>query len=183
MDDALYLFNTGQNFMAYKYLGSHKTERDGVSGFRFAVWAPRAKYVAVSGDFNDWDTASNPLSMSGTTGVWEGFVPEAADGQCYKYYIEGQDGQGRFKTDPYARKTELRPNDASILLDDIDFPWSDQAYLEKRLKTDFNAAPINIYEMHLSSWRTKEDGSYYSYKELAHLVGDYIKEKIGRAHV
>lgn len=182
MDDALYLFNIGQNYMAYKFLGSHKTEQDGKQGFRFAVWAPRAKYVAVSGDFNDWDTSSAPLTPEGSTGIWEGFVPGAQDGQCYKYYIEGQNGQGQFKTDPYARKTELRPNDASVLLDDEPFEWTDKAFLEKRRQMDFNASPINIYEMHLSSWRTKEDGSYYTYEEMAPLLADYIKE-MGYTHI
>ncbi len=182
MEDAYYLFNVGENYMAYKLLGSHPVPEDGQKGFRFAVWAPNARYVSVTGDFNEWRSHDSPLAQVGSTGVWEGQVSEALEGQCYKYYIEGQDGQGRFKADPYARKTELRPNDASVLYVDKAFSWGDQEFLDKRSETDYSSSPINIYEVHLSSWRRKEDGSHYSYEELAILLADYVVE-MGYNHI
>ncbi len=182
MDDAYYLFNTGHNHMSYKLFGSHAEVRDGQEGFRFAVWAPHANYVSVAGDFNEWRSEDFPLEKVRSTGVWEGFVPSAAEGQCYKYYVVGQDGKGRFKADPYARKTELRPNDASVLYIDKEFTWTDEAYLESRKNRDVASAPINIYEVHISSWRRKDDGSYYTYEELAVLLADYV-EKMGYTHI
>lgn len=182
MEDALYLFNIGQNYMSYKLLGSHIGEKNGQSGFHFAVWAPHARFVSVAGDFNEWHSHEYPLTPSSTTGVWQGFVPGTLPGQCYKYYIEGVDGKGRFKADPYARRTELRPNDASVLYRDQDFTWTDHDYLDQRKQLDIASAPINVYEIHLSSWRRKADGSHYSYEELTVQIAEYV-EQMGYTHV
>lgn len=175
MHEKYYLFNIGQNFQAYKSLGAHPVG-EGKSGYHFSTWAPRARALSVVGDFNAWDNNKHKMQKHGETGIWEITIEEAKIGDCYKFYIEGADGEKRYKADPFAFKSELRPQEASVLYHLEEFPWEDEAYLEKRKQKDQKNSPFNVYELHLSSWRTKEDGSFYNYRELAPMLADYATE-------
>ncbi len=172
MDD-VYLFNMGENFQAYKYFGSFPETRDGVEGFRFAVWAPHALAVNLSGDFNDWATEGMPLELNHQTGVWTGFYPGLEYWQRYKYAIKGQDRKIVLKADPFARHEETRPGTASILYDVHDYAWQDEAWMNER-KHALDTRPLNIYEMHLGSWRRYEDGNTINYADLADQLVSYL---------
>ncbi len=182
MEKLYYLFNIGKNFQAYKCLGAKPSTVDGEAGFFFSVWAPNARDVSVVGDFNRWSPGQAPMRKLETTGIWEAFVPGAKEDQCYKFYVVGQDGEGRYKADPFALKSELRPNEASVLYVPEEFSWNDEDYLAKRAKLDRMGSPINIYEVHLPSWRTKEDGSPYTFREIAPILADYVSD-MGYTHV
>ncbi len=182
----LYLFNEGTNFQAYNMLGSHliETEQNGkkVKGWRFAVWAPKAECVYLSGEFNNWSVSDRPLEKIGTTGVWCGFYTDIKEGMLYKYVVKGADGQSVFKTDPYAFYNQLRPDNASMTKDISGYKWKDSSWLSKRAKTAPYEKPMNIYEIHAGSWKTHEDGSFLSYRELADSLIPYIKD-MGYTHV
>lgn len=182
----LYLFNEGTNFESYKIFGSHAvtTKIDGKkqSGWRFAVWAPNAKTVSLVGDFNDWQAGVRPLEKIGTTGVWYGFYTDLEEGMLYKYAVEGADGKTVFKADPYARYCELRPLTASIIKDDGKYAWKDTAWMNKRAKTAPYEEPMLIYEMHMGSWKIHEDGSFYTYRELAEEFLPYVRD-MGYTHI
>ncbi len=171
---------TQENFKSHEILGSHQHVEDGVTGFRFIVWAPNAKELTVIGDFNSWEKHANPLTLDESTGVWYGFVPDAMAGQAYKYWILGADGVSRYKADPYARATEKRPHNASILTLNEEFTWTDTNWGKQEI--DFATVPINIYEAHIPSWKKHEDGSFYSYREFAEAIGDYLVD-MGYTHL
>ena len=170
-----YLFNNGTNVQSHSMLGAMPgTSTEGEHGFHFAVWAPHAKAVSVVGDFNFWNEQANPLRAYGTTGIWLGFVPDALPFERYKYSIETRLGQRILKADPFARHAETRPGTSSVLYDyEDDYTWRDEQYLQKRQTTDA-AAPLNIYEMHVGSWRRYPDGNVYSYREVAMQLPEYL---------
>lgn len=174
MDEA-YLFNRGENYEAYKYLGSFPLEE---GGFVFRVYAPQAVSVRVTGDFNNWDTEGRFMRRLGNSGIFEGAVAEAKHWQRYKYLVESRDGKILEKADPFARHAELRPGTASILYaPDEPFVFDDEAFLRERdLLDGAELAPLNIYECHLGSWRRYPDGHFYNYRELAHQLADYLIE-------
>ncbi len=174
----LYLYNEGTNFKAYKMLGAHKVD----TGWRFAVWAPNARRVCLAGNFNNWDNSQRPLEKIGTTGVWYGVFADIKEGDIYKYAIHQQDGGVVLKSDPVAFFSELRPNTASIVKDIDGFSWSDSRWIKNREKTPPYDKPMNIYEMHLGSWRQHSDGSFYSYRELAEELIGYVKD-MGYTHI
>ena len=174
----LYLFNEGTNFQSYEFLGAHKIE----TGYRFAVWAPNAKEVFLTGNFNGWDTRSHPLKRLGTTGVWCGVFDQICENDIYKYAIEDQNGEIRLKADPFAFYSELRPNTASVVCDISKFKWTDSKWIKKRSKTSPYDKPMLIYEVHPGSWRTHSDGSFYNYRELADELCDYLVT-MGYTHV
>ncbi len=169
-----YLFNTGQDFMSYNLLGS-RPERDaeGHVGYAFAVWAPAARAVAVVGGFNQWDPTANPLAPMGSTGIWTGFVTGAQLWDRYKYAITGPTGEVSLKADPYARHSETRPETASILYDPDDYNWQDEAWLSCRPSATA-AGPLNIYEVHLGSWKRHADGNFLNYRDIAADLGSYL---------
>ena len=172
--DQAYLFNKGQDYMSYNLLGSRPaTGPAGEAGYFFAVWAPAARQVTVVGSFNQWDQEANPLEMVGTTGIWHGFVAGAAQWDRYKYAITGPDNLIRLKADPYARHSETRPNTASILYDPDDYLWRDANYMANRPDA-MEAGPLNIYEVHLGSWRRHSDGQVMNYRDLAETLGEYL---------
>ena len=174
--DYAYLFNRGENYMSYNFLGSfpYKESSDD-KGFIFRVWAPHAKAVSVMGDFNDWDFDANRMSLIGNTGIWECKVAGAEQWDRYKYRVIGADNRSYDKCDPFARHSETRPNNASILYNPDDYIWNDDKYMKDA--TDALAAkPVNIYELHLGSWRRHPDGNFMSYRELALDLVDYCKE-------
>ncbi len=158
----------------WRWFGAHPAQRKGVGGWTFRVWAPNARRVSVVGDFNDWDPKANRLTRKGEE--WEGFIPGLAEYTSYKYAVTGPDGEIRLKADPYGFHTETRPATASKLYDISGFRWSDGAFRQKREKQPVYQAPLNIYEVHLGSWRKRENGDFIDYKDLARDLAAYVKE-------
>lgn len=171
----LYLFHEGTLHRSYRMLGAHLAADGGNRGVRFAVWAPRAREVSVVGDFNDWDPAAHPLAKR-SQGVWSGWVGGIGEGATYKYAVRSPEGEWKLKADPYAFYAEVRPKSASVVCDLAGYAWNDAAYRERRSIRPHYKAPMNIYEVHLGSWRTKADGSFYTYEELADALVDYAAE-------
>ncbi len=175
MDEA-YLFNRGDNYMSYNFLGAHPfNDPDGNNGFIFRVWAPNALSVSVIGDFNEWNALSDQMHKIGGTGIWEVKIPGASQWDRYKYRVVGADSRIYDKGDPYARHFETRPNNASIVYDPDDYTWGDNNYMKNRPDA-LSARPINIYEMHLGSWRQHPDGNFFTYREIALDLVDYCKK-------
>ena len=178
----VYLFNSGENFQSYKMLGAHKIKLDGKEGWRFAVWAPHAKSVRVVGDFNGWDGWDKKLEPIETSGIWYGFFTDIKENMLYKYAIETQNGETVYKADPFAVKCELRPGTASLTKDLAGYKWGDKKWLAERERESTLLKPVNIYEMHVGSWKVHEDGSLYTYKELADELVPYVKD-MGYTHI
>ncbi|MBE7513396.1 MAG: 1,4-alpha-glucan branching protein GlgB [Anaerolineales bacterium] len=174
-DYDIYLLGEGTHLNAYDKLGAHLIEIDGVAGVRFTVWAPNAKRISIVGNFNGWDDRMHPMRHL-SNGFWELFIPGMKDGEVYKYDIlshnAGYKGQ---KCDPYGFRTEVRPNNASIVCDLSGYTWGDAEWMGSREARNGLKAPVAIYEVHLGSWRRKEDGTWLSYRELAHELVDYVK--------
>ncbi len=183
----MYLFGTGVHYDIYKKLGAHLQTMDGVSGVRFAVWAPHAKRVWVVGSFNGWDEKADEMERLEPNGIYELFIPGAQYGDYYKFLILTQDGKKLYKADPYANWAEMRPGTASRVADISSLSWSDDAWMKARAETEnIYEKPMNIYEVHPGSWMrhpgySEEDG-FYTYRELAEALADYVKE-MGYTHV
>ena len=177
---ASYLFHQGTNYKAYEYLGVHETE----SGTAFRVWAPNADAMFVVGDFNDWSD-QHPMSRITEGGIWEAVLPEGTVrlGDKYKYKIY-KNGNAICKSDPYGIEAELPPATATVIGDIDGYNWRDAGWLAHRKKKagKFTSEPMNIYEVHLGSWKRHDDGSYYSYKELASELAPYVKQ-MGYTHI
>ena len=172
-DVDLHLFNEGRHFELARCLGAQAVTIDGVSGVRFAVWAPNATRVAVVGDFNSWDRRRHPMRVRHGAGIWELFVPRIAPGTRYKYDILGPGGvQVHWKADPVARQTETPPSTASVVAQPDRHRWRDAAWMAARGKRQAPDAPIAIYEAHLSSWLTpdQQDSSAFWDFAIARLV-------------
>ena len=166
-----YLFHRGEYRQAYEYLGAHPTRNSTI----FRIWAPAAKSVAVVGDFNDWTAREEDYCRKlNNVGLWEVEIKKVKKGFLYKYQIETSWGEKILKSDPYAFYSELRPHTASIVNGKPKFRWGDKKWLNNR-EIGY-AKPINIYEVHLGSWKKKEDGTYYNYKEIAELLVKYMLE-------
>ncbi len=166
-----YLFHRGEYRQAYEYFGAHPTRNSTV----FRIWAPSAKSVAVVGDFNDWTAREEDYCQKITNeGIWEVEIKKIKKSNLYKYQIETSWGEKILKSDPYAFYSELRPQTASIVNGNPKFRWADKRWLNSR-EIGY-AKPINIYEVHLGSWKKKEDGTYYNYKEIAELLVEYMLE-------
>ncbi|HPE39163.1 MAG TPA: 1,4-alpha-glucan branching protein GlgB [Bacillota bacterium] len=180
--DQAYLFNTGNDYKSYNFLGAHPiTSKKGEQGFVFRVWAPKAKAVSVIGDFNEWNANISPMHRVAKTGIWECEVLGSKQWDRYKYHVIGADDSECDKVDPYARHCETRPADASILYNPDDYVWKDSSFVEKRVNAT-SARPISIYEIHLGSWRRHKDGNFMSYREIAKDLAAYCK-KMGYTHV
>ena len=166
-----YLFHRGEYRQAYEYLGAHPTRSSTI----FRIWAPSAKSVAVVGDFNDWIAREEDYCRKlNNVGLWEVEIKKVKKSFLYKYQIETSWGEKILKSDPYAFYSELRPHTASIVNGKPKFRWGDKKWLNNR-EIGY-AKPINIYEVHLGSWKKKEDGTYYNYKEIAELLVKYMLE-------
>lgn len=166
----------------YNHLGAHRRELEGVAGTQFAVWAPNAKRVSVICDINSWTPGQNDL-LGSDTGIWSGFVPEVDYGHTYKYAIETQSGDILEKSDPMAFFLESAPKTASIVYDIDKYQWNDQDWIDRRKTRDWFSEPISIYEIHLGSWKRPKDGrKYYSYRELADSLLEYVRE-MGYTHI
>ena len=170
-----YLFHEGTAISAYEYMGAHATTHDGVSGYMFRVWAPRAKAVSVVGDFNFWDTEAHPMHKI-TDGIWEVFVPGGQPYDAYKFAVTGQDGKLRYKADPYAFHAETRPGTSSKLYTIDGYQWNDESWRSFRKEHPVYHAPLNIYEVHLGSWRQRDNGDFIDYRDLAHQLAPYVKD-------
>ena len=168
------LFHAGTLTDGWKWFGAHPEERRGRKGWVFRVWAPHAKAVSVVGDFNNWNQKANKLSRKGE--IWEGFIADLPAYTTYKYCITGADGEIRMKADPYGFHTETRPGTASKLYDISGFRWSDAAFRKKFAQNPVYSAPLNIYEVHLGSWKKRDNGDFIDYKDLGRELAAYVKE-------
>ena len=178
----LYLFHEGTQTRAYAVFGAHPAEQDGRQGTRFSVWAPHAENIWIEGDFNDWCGNGYRMERVGDSGVWTLFAPGVTAGSLYKYAIQHPSGEIRVKADPFAFAAELRPNTASRIVDLEHFEWTDAAWRERQLSRPIYDLPLNIYEVHLGSWRRKADGSFLTYRDLAYELVDYAAD-MGYTHL
>jgi 1,4-alpha-glucan branching enzyme len=180
-DVDLYLYGQGVHYELYRVMGAHPCTHQGIAGVRFAVWAPSALAVNIMADFNHWSKRLHPMRALGDSGVWELFIPTVKEGDKYKYCIRSADGRTLIKADPFALGQELRPKTASIIRKLEGYEWSDQNWMKKRAESWVPAGPINVYEVHLSSWKQKA-GHTLNYRELAELLSQYCK-KMAYTHV
>ncbi len=178
----LFLFHEGTQIKAYTMLGAHPMEVDGIAGTRFAVWAPHAENVWVEGDFNQWCGDGFSMERVGESGIWSLFIAGAAAGALYKYSIRHPSGEIRVKSDPFAFASELRPNTASRIVSAEEFTWTDEAWFAAQRENLIYERPLNIYEVHLGSWRRKADGAFLTYQDLANELVDYAVE-MGYTHL
>ena len=181
-DSDLYLHTEGTLHEAWKMLGAHVIETDGVRGVRFAVWAPNALNVTVAGEFNEWDIRRHPMRQR-SGGVWELFLPGLVEGTAYKYNIKSRfAGYQQLKADPYAFRCELPPKSASVVWDITKYQWNDSAWLETRAKTEWLKSPVSVYEVHLESWLRAPQGQFLTYRDLAVKLVEYVKQ-MGYTHI
>ena len=166
-------FYGGTNSEAYRYLGAHRTRRAGKDGYVFRVWAPNAAYVSVVGDFCAWNGYDHPMTRN-ADGFWECFVAGLKRYDTYKFAVTSQRGDTVLKTDPYAFHAETRPGTAGKLYDLGGYRWGDDEWRRNRAKAPIDRSPLNIYEVHLGSWRRRENGDFYDYRTLAHELADYV---------
>lgn len=168
------LFNEGKHYSIYEKMGAHPMTVDGVDGVLFAVWAPNADRVSVVGNFNNWDGRRHPMRKLDYSGIYELFIPGNLVGEIYKYEIKAKSGQVFMKSDPYAFSSEVRPANASRIVD-ISYKWKDAAWMEQRENKNTDEQPMAIYEMHLGSWKRPTDGrEFYNYRDIASLLADYL---------
>jgi len=182
--DDLYLFNEGSHLRLYEKLGAHPVSSGTESGTYFAVWAPNAEQVQVTGDFNGWDKNGPILAPRGNSGIWEGLVPGPGKGSLYKYHIVSRVRRYRAdKADPFAFYNEQPPRTASIVWD-LSYDWGDRDWMGGRRSRNSLNAPISIYEVHPGSWmRVPGEGNrHLSYREIAPMLADYVN-MMGFTHV
>ena len=172
MADRTQLYHSGCLTDGWRLFGAHPATEKGAHGWWFNVWAPRAKAVSVVGDFNGWDPEETPLAPKGE--FWQGFVPDLPVYTSYKYAVTGADGRLRYKADPYGFHTETRPGTASKLYDIEHFAWTDEAF--RKAKQPVYHQPLNIYEVHLGSWRKHENGDFLDYRDMARQLAAYVKD-------
>ena len=165
-----YLFHEGKNFRTYEFLGSFL---DG-NQCTFRVWAPHAQAVFVSGDFCGWEPTVHELTRINNEGIFEGTVSNVRPYDSYKYVIKASDGRMLWKADPYARHAQTRPESASKVYEDQNYLWKDETWLKQR-SIPFQQ-PMNIYEVHLGSWKHGENGEFLSYRQLADTLIPYVKQ-------
>jgi len=184
VSQAEYFFHQGTNIRAYEYMGAHRLEDGSV---RFRVWAPNAHRIFLCGDFNNW-CEDTPLERENISGIWSVTLKDFEENGRYKYAVYGNNGR-RMKADPYAFYSETGMQTASMFHPLKDFDWTDEEFVKSRQifascreNDDMPSAPVNIYEVHLGSWKKKEDGSFYNYRELGDMLAEYVKE-MGYTHV
>lgn len=177
------LFLEGKEHSAYKFMGAHFITENRKRGVRFTTWAPRASKIYVIGDFNNWELKEEySMKKINERGIWSLFLPKLEEGIKYKFAVVNECGNNTvYKADPYAFKSELRPNTASVLTKINSFRWGDKRWLNKREKEGLDNKPMNIYELHLGSWKRK-DGEFMTYEEISEVLVEYIKE-MGYTHV
>lgn len=204
-DDDIHLFGTGMWQRAWEKMGAHKDVQGNSEGWLFRVWAPQVSSVHVVGDFNGWDPKATPLTRAANSDIWETFVPGLEQGSLYKYVIETDAGELLWKADPFGFYAETCPGTASKLWDLGGYTWKDATWLNRRAERDIMKSPLNIYEVHLASWKRhgnepqgepREDGTwpgpgdpfpaqrgtYYTYDDLSDELVAYVK-KMGYTHI
>lgn len=204
-DDDIHLFGTGMWQRAWEKMGAHKDVQGNSEGWLFRVWAPQVSSVHVVGDFNGWDPKATPLTRAANSDIWETFVPGLEQGSLYKYVIETDAGELLWKADPFGFYAETCPGTASKLWDLGGYTWRDTTWLNRRAERDIMKSPLNIYEVHLGSWKRhgnepqgepREDGTwpgpgdpfpaqrgtYYTYDDLSDELVAYVK-KMGYTHI
>jgi len=170
------LFNEGQHYNIYEKMGAHPITVDGVEGVLFAVWAPNAERVSVVGNFNNWDGRRHPMRKLDYSGIFELFIPGKYVGEIYKYEVCSKQGNIAMKSDPYAFSGELRPANASRIVD-LSYKWKDDKWIAAREETEAISKPMNIYEMHLGGWKRPDDGrEFFNYRDIATQLVDYLKD-------
>lgn len=204
-DDDIHMFGTGMWQRAWEKMGAHKDVQGNSEGWLFRVWAPQVSSVHVVGDFNGWDPKATPLTRAANSDIWETFVPGLEQGSLYKYVIETDAGELLWKADPFGFYAETCPGTASKLWDLGGYTWKDATWLNRRAERDIMKSPLNIYEVHLGSWKRhgnepqgepREDGTwpgpgdpfpaqrgtYYTYDDLSDELVAYVK-KMGYTHI
>lgn len=204
-NDDIHLFGTGMWQRAWEKMGAHKDVQGNSEGWLFRVWAPQVSSVHVVGDFNGWDPKATPLTRAANSDIWESFVPGLEQGSLYKYVIETDAGELLWKADPFGFYAETCPGTASKLWDLGGYTWKDATWLNRRAERDIMKSPLNIYEVHLGSWKRhgnepqgepREDGTwpgpgdpfpaqrgtYYTYDDLSDELVAYVK-KMGYTHI
>jgi 1,4-alpha-glucan branching enzyme len=181
-DFDLYLFSQGKHWHAYRFLGAHAHEVNGIEGILFAVWAPSAQRVSVIGDFNAWDGRMHPMRSRGGSGVWELFIPGVDSGSFYRFEIRSPNGEVLVKNDPYGNLFQKRPENSGIVAPASAHQWNDGKWMQQRAKLNWQHAPMSVYEVHLGSWQRTPEGDFLNYRELAHRLGDYASE-MGFTHI
>ncbi|MBO5387879.1 MAG: 1,4-alpha-glucan branching protein GlgB [Lachnospiraceae bacterium] len=170
------LFNEGEHYSIYEKMGAHPMTVDGVEGVLFAVWAPNAERVSVVGNFNNWDGRRHPMRKLDYSGIFELFIPGKYVGEIYKYEICAKSGNVFMKSDPYAFSGELRPANASRIVD-LSYKWKDAKWISNRENSNPVEKPMNIYEMHLGAWKKPEDGrEFFNYRDIAPQLAEYLND-------
>ena len=183
-DFDLYLFGAGRHYGLYHKFGAHPRVRDGVAGTHFAVWAPNAKRVSVVGSFNFWDGRKHAMQARGGSGVWELFVPGVGEGAEYKYEIRTQRNSLLLKSDPFGFAMQKRPETASIVANLDGYAWGDDNWMRERAQRDWRKSPVNVYEVHLSSWKHAwgREPPFYSWQEAIDTLIPYVVD-MGYTHI
>ena len=179
--DNIKKFKRGESYDSYNFLGHHKSRHNGKVGICFNVWAPNAKQVYLVGDFNNWNKEEYAMENIDGSGIWTIFLTDIKQGQAYKYNVIGCDGKSRMKSDPYGIFSEKRPNTASIIYTNDNYKWKDRKWKREKQKINYDESPMNIYEVHLGSWKRKWDGEFFSYEELYEMI-EYVKD-MGYTHI
>ena len=170
----VYLFHQGTNYYSYNFLGSHIIENTGTV---FRVWAPNAKQVHLAGNFSNWQKNSDfEMKRLPDSGIWELFVLGLNEGELYKYIITSADDANIYKADPFAFSSQTKIETASIVYNINKYNWHDSNWIEYKKGINLYETPINIYEVNLSSWKRKENGDFYTYREIAPLLIAHVKE-------
>lgn len=185
-----HLFSKGTFYKVYDKFGAQITVEDDTSGVRFTTWAPNASAISVIGEFNGWTEGINMLHKVHESGLWSLFIAGLKEGDTYKFAITSNvDGVTRRKIDPYAFRSEVRPKNACVVHDINKYDWKDSGYLKTRGSASFKEIPINIYELHLGSWKKNYENTefpnewgYLSYGQLAHDIVEYVKT-MGYTHI
>ena len=178
---AIKTFGTGENFQCQKYFGCHSCKRDQKNGFIFRVWAPNAQQVWLVGDFNNWDE-SIPMTFWKEYGVWIVFSDKPISGSLYKYKVKQQNGEIVYKIDPFALRFEKRPADASIVYQIPKRKWRDGLWFGRKKRSNYFKRPLNIYEVHASSWKHDKQGNPYTFEKLTEELIPYVRE-MGYTHI
>ncbi len=178
----VYLFHQGTSAKAYELMGAHHTTQNGTDGFIFRVWAPNAKSITVTGDFNNWDNTEFIMEKITPQGIWQIFIPHIKEYTSYKYCIEDSHGNKIMKSDPYGFHMETRPQTASKTFDIERYDWKDLKWRNRQQIRESRTAPMNIYEVHLGSWRKYQDGNYFDYYKLADELIPYVID-MGYTHL
>ena len=177
-DFDLHLLGEGTHLRNYERLGAHLRTHEGFRGVHYAVWAPNAERVSVTGNFNHWDGRRHPMRNRGATGIWELFIPDLCEGEVYKFEIKSRNhGYVVQKADPYGFASELRPKTASVVWDLSKFAWGDDEWMATRAQRQALDRPISVYEVHLGSWKKTGESAtgFLNYRELAHDLAAHLE--------